>query len=76
MKAHGSVAARDFACCSLFEVNRSCDLSITGNLVLARSEFSWRTEAGEAISGTVRRLLNQIALREVVRTCDFEPEVA
>jgi len=33
------------------------------------------TEAGEATSDPRRRLLNQIALRELVRTCDFEGEV-
>ncbi|MEO8001917.1 MAG: hypothetical protein ABI644_08575 [Arenimonas sp.] len=32
-------------------------------------------ESGEATSGPTRKLLNQIALRELVRTCDFEGEV-
>ncbi len=42
---------------------------------MAASEISWHTEAGEAASGTVCRLVSQIALREVVRTCDFQAKV-
>jgi len=33
------------------------------------------TEAGEATSGPRRRVVNQTAVRELVRTCDFEGEV-
>ncbi len=52
-------------------------VSVAGNawLQITFRGAQAHTEAGEATSGPRRRMLNQIALRELVRTCDFEGEV-
>ncbi len=52
-------------------------VSVAGNawLQITFRGAQAHTEAGEASSGPRRRVANQSALRELVRTCDFEGEV-